>query len=142
MGQTEENANFRTPKGYRKKSGEGLTESMEDYLEMICRYATSDRYARITALAKKLHVKPSSASKMAAHLKEAGLVEFEPYGIITPTEKGWEAGRYLLRRHEVLHAFLRWLNQSENELQEVEQIEHYISEKTVANLEKLLERMK
>lgn len=142
MGQLEENNGFHTPEGYRRKSHNRLTESMEDYLEMICRHAAKDRYARISTLAAKLHVKPSSASKMVAHLKEADLVEFERYGIIVPTQKGWEAGRYLLHRHEVLHEFLCRLNNTECELEQVEQIEHYIKENTVKNLEKLLKEMK
>lgn len=133
---------FHTPKGYRKKNSNQLTESMEDYLEMICRYAASDGYARVNVLASKLHVKPSSASKMVAHLKELELVEFEHYGIIQPTPKGLALGHYLLHRHEVLHEFLCCLNQSECELEQVEQIEHYMNENTVANLENLLKTMK
>ena len=63
---------FRTLPGYDKLSARPLTRSMEDYLEMICRLCLQDSFARIHDLAEHLHVKPSSASKMAALLKEQG----------------------------------------------------------------------
>ena len=70
-----------------------------------------------------------------------GLVAFEKYGLIQPTEKGWSVGRWLLHRHEVLHRFFCMLNGSTDELELVEQVEHYLNEGTVRNLEGLLERL-
>lgn len=132
---------FYTQKGYDRKNHNDLSRAMEDYLEMICRTAKTNEYARVNAIAAQLNVTPSSASKMASKLREKGFVDFEPYGILRPTEKGWETGRYLLRRHEVLHRFFCLVNQSENELELVEQIEHYINRKTIDNMEKLMERL-
>ena len=66
---------------------------------------------------------------------------FEKYGLIQPTEKGWSVGRWLLHRHEVLHRFFCMLNGSTDELELVEQVEHYLNEGTVRNLEGLLERL-
>ena len=88
-----------------------------------------------------LHVKPSSASKMVGTLKEKGYIQFEKYGYLTATAKGREAGNYLLYRHEVLHRFLCLLNGTENELEQVEKIEHYIDKKTIENLAQLIERL-
>ncbi len=132
---------FHTLKGYQLKKQFGITESMEDYLEMICRYCQKNDYMRINLLASKLNVQPSSSSKMVSKLKQLGLVNFERYGLITPTQKGWEIGSYLLWRHDVLLRFFCKLNHSENELQQVEQIEHFITRETVENLEKLLGRL-
>ena len=53
-----------TFKGYQLNSDSKLTSSMEDYLEMIVRLKEKNEIVRINVLAKKLHVKPSSASKM------------------------------------------------------------------------------
>ncbi len=121
---------------------EKLTSSMEDYLEMICRILQENEVVRVSELAENLHVKPSSASKMAGNLKEAGYIEFKKYGYVAITEKGLETGKYLLHRHKVLHDFLRLLNHSEDELEQVEKIEHFIDKTTVDNLERLTERMR
>ena len=130
---------FYTQKGYQMRSQHALTGAMEDYLEMICRQAEADGCARIGVLAEGLNVRPSSASKMVYQLRALGLVAFEKYGLIQPTEKGWSVGRWLLHRHEVLHRFFCMLNGSTDELELVEQVEHYLNEGTVRNLEALLE---
>ena len=116
---------FYTQKGYQMRSQHALTGAMEDYLEMICRQAEADGCARIGLLAEGLST--------------LGLVAFEKYGLIQPTEKGWSVGRWLLHRHEVLHRFFCMLNGSTDELELVEQVEHYLNEGTVRNLEALLE---
>ena len=77
---------------------------------------------------------------MVTVLKEKGYVEFERYGYLTATKKGQDTGDYLLYRHDILHRFLCLLNHSENELEQVEKIEHYIDKRTVKNLENLLEK--
>ena len=81
---------FYTQKGYQMRSQHALTGAMEDYLEMICRQAEADGCARIGLLAEGLNVRPSSASKMVYQLRALGLVAFEKYGLIQPTEKGCE----------------------------------------------------
>lgn len=134
-----ESNRFFTQKGYELQNQEELSASMEDYLEMIYRMLRESQCVRIHALAEQLHVKPSSASKMVASLKEKGYIEFEHYGYLTATKKGQETGDYLLYRHDILHRFLRRLNQSENELEQVEKIEHYLNKNTIENLEKLLQ---
>ena len=136
----ESGGGFYTLKGYSRNENEKLTSSMEDYLEMICRLLQGNEVVRISELAGSLHVKPPSASKMVNNLRDAGYIEFKKYGYIVVTEKGQEAGRYLLHRHKVLHDFLCLLNHSENELEQVEKIEHFIDKTTVDNLELLTEK--
>lgn len=137
-----ENQEFRTLKGYQIKNNSQITYAMEDYLEMICRYCQNGGYARIGHLAEQLNVKPSSCSKMVGHLKNLGLVDYEKYGIIKPTQRGAELGEYLLYRHRILNDFLCYLNHTDDELEQVEQIEHFFKEQTIRNLEKLLVRLK
>ena len=83
---------FYTLKGYQRYETNEMTASMEDYLEMICRILENTNVVRINELADKLHVKPSSASKMVNNLKEAGYIEFQKYGYISVTKKGFDAG--------------------------------------------------
>ena len=117
-----------------------IYESGEDYLEMICRQNRQQGFARIGALAQVLHVKPSSASKMARRLQETGYVVFHKYGEIKLTDKGQEYGDFLLRRHEMLRLFFHCLNGSDDELRQTEQVEHFITKETLENLEKLMKR--
>lgn len=133
---------FYTQKGYELHNTDDLTASMEDYLEMICRMLKEQDIVRIQALSENLHVKPSSTSKMVNALKERGYISFKKYGYLTATPKGMEAGEYLLYRHNILHEFLCALNESENELEQVEKIEHFINRKTIANLQRLFEYLK
>ena len=129
---------FHTLKGYQMQNMGEITESMEDYLEMICRHIQKNGYIRMNFLADKLNVRPSSASKMVGKLKDMHLVKFEKYGLITLTEEGGSVGRYLLWRHDVLHRFFCYLNQSDNELEQVEMVEHYMTKETMKNLDKLI----
>lgn len=138
-----ENNAYRTLKGYEIIESNQITNAMEDYLEMICRYTEKDGYARINNIASKLNVKPSSSSKMVSNLKKLGLVEYEKYSIIKPTEKGQKLGNYLLHRHKVIHRFFCLLNNSENEpekeLEQTEKVEHFINAKTLYNIERLID---
>ena len=136
-----EELEFRTQKGYDLKYTGGMTCSMEDYLEMICRHSEKDGFIRVGELAALLNVKNSSASKMAGNLKKMGLIKMEKYGVIKLTEAGAETGKRLIRRHAALHSFFCLLNGRENQLEVVERIEHFINAETVENLERLVEVM-
>jgi DtxR family Mn-dependent transcriptional regulator len=128
---------FYTMKGYTLLAAGELTSAMEDYLEMIARLGHSGAAVRVGELSSSLHVKASSVTKMIQQLVKAGLVHAQRYGDIALTEKGASLGDYLLYRHDVLNRFLCLLNGSDDELEQVEKIEHFINEQTVKNLEQL-----
>ena len=133
---------FYTQKGYDRISSSTLSPAMEDYLEMIYR-ETSDmndkeEFIRVKHLASRLNVTPPSSSKMVNKLKEQGLVEFEPYGMIRLTKKGLELGGYLLHRHNILQQFFCLVNGSDSELELVERVDHAFDPDTVKNIETLL----
>ena len=132
---------FYTMKGYEKIDEKSVSSSMEDYLEMIVRMHKNGEPLRISTLAERLHVKPSSASKMAVNLKDAGFINFEKYGSISLCGRGAEMGEYLLYRHDVVHNFLKLLNGRGDETEQAEKIEHFLDETTVRNLEWLAENM-
>lgn len=133
---------FYTIKGYQLNERVDLTCAMEDYLEMICRIFDKSKRVRVSDLSRELHVKPSSVSKMIHHLNSLGYINSEKYGDIFLTEKGKKAGGYLLYRHNVIHAFLCALNNSKNELEEAEKIEHFLRPSTIENLNKLTKHIK
>ncbi len=131
---------FYTQKAYEDKSG--ITPSMEDYLEMIYRQKDKKGQIRLSALAKSLNVGVPAASKMAGKLKGHGYIEYEPYGIITITKKGEDEGERLILRHNILSEFFSYVNQSDDELELVETIEHFFDMRTIENLRSLLIRLK
>lgn len=129
---------FHTPSGYRDCAHKELTEAMEDYLEMICR--TEKDTIRIGELAAALQVRPSSATRMAQKLAEKGLLTYNRYDAIKLTAEGQATGQYLLWRHEVLMKFFTSLTGTVS-LEEVEQIEHFLSVHTVHALNHLTQYM-
>lgn len=137
----EDRGDFYTLKGYQSKENAALTAAMEDYLEMVCRMAGDTGDVRVGDLSGMLHVKPPSATKMVRQLQDAGYLHAEKYGRISPTEKGRAQGEYLLRRHETLSRFLRFLNHSGDELEQVEKLEHFLDPDTVENLAALTRRL-
>lgn len=130
---------FYTIRGYHLHDSREMSDSMEDYLEMIYRHTRQEKFIRVNQLAGLLNVKPPSASKMAVKLRSCGMIDFEPYGLIQLTQRGEEEGAYLLHRHTVLHRLFCEINHSENELALVEQIEHHFGRDTILNIEKYLD---
>lgn len=131
---------FRTLNGYREAEGHAITPSMEDYLEMIARLSEMGEPVRVGVLARKLHVTPSSATKMIAHLSENGCVYAERYGYVTLTEYGRNMGAFLVRRHGIIHRFFCLLNGTEEELTQTEKVEHFIEPHTLLAMERALHR--
>ena len=117
-----------------------LTESMEDYLEMIYRLTQGSHSINVKKIAQRLNVKPPSVSKMMNRLKELDLVIFERYGTILLTWKGKRIGKYLLWRHQIVMRFFKWLNKKEYRLEQVEKVEHFLDDTTLRNMAKFLEK--
>ncbi|MFP4431179.1 MAG: metal-dependent transcriptional regulator [Spirochaetaceae bacterium] len=84
----------------------GLTDTQERYLETIFRLETEQRVARVKDIAKTLDVKAPTVTNIVKGLAEKGMVDYEPYGIISLTEKGSQAGRDLMLRHRATLDFL------------------------------------
>jgi DtxR family Mn-dependent transcriptional regulator len=133
---------FYTMKGYELRGeADCLSSAEEDYLEMITRLFTARPKVRIRELSEMLHVKASSASKMVQQLAQARFLEAPRYGDIILTERGVRCGTYLLYRHTVINHFLCVLNHTDDELEQVEKIEHFLDERTVRNLELLCQKL-
>jgi len=134
---------FYTVRGYQllEQNKNSLTPSLEDYLEMICRNIRQTGCVRVKDLARSLHVRPSSVSKMIRRLTELHLLDYEKYGEISLTEQGEAIGKYLLWRHDTLNAFFTMLNRSDgaDPFVEAELAEHILSRETVESLAILIE---
>lgn len=108
-----------------------LTESMEDYLEMIYRIVEKKGYIRAVDLAEALKLQASSITKMIQKLDESGFISYEKYRHIALTEKGNRYGQYLMWRDKMLKEFLTLLTQQTHIEEQVEGMEHYITPRTM-----------
>ena len=89
-----------------KTAQQPLSPSQEDYLEAVLDLERTGRVARVRDIARRLNVGMSSVSIALRALGERGLVNYDPYQVITLTDRGERLGRLVTRRHEVLQAFL------------------------------------
>lgn len=130
---------FYTVRGYEilKKDKSPLTNSMEDYLEMIYRNSLILGYTRINELSKSLNIRPSSATKMVQKLSQIGFVQYEKYGIIKLTQKGEIMGKFLLKRHSIIESFLIDIGVEKDILVNIELIEHSVTRETLEKIELL-----
>lgn len=110
-----------------------LTEANEDYIEAIVMLnGGTDAPVRSVDLAKHMGVSKPSINKAVSLLKEAGLVEQEPYGDIYLTPEGLAYGKAVYNRHVTLISFLTDVLGVDAETAEDEacRIEHTISDDT------------
>lgn len=85
---------------------QGLTESLEDYLETILLLSREHRVARSRDIAARLGVQRSSVTGALHALSDRKLIHYEPYGYVTLTSEGTKEAERVRRRHEVLRDFL------------------------------------
>lgn len=126
---------FYTFRGYMNKDSDMLTPSMEDYMEMIYRLSIKTGFTRVNELSKSLNVQPPSATKMIQKLSEINLVDYEKYGVIILTDKGVKVGKMLLKRHNIIESFLKFISPIEDVLEQTEKLEHSFNPETLEKLE-------
>ena len=90
-----------------------LSQSLEDYLEMVHMLRLANGIARVKDIAAALSVKMPSVAKAILELKKLGLVTQEPYSGVELTEEGRKAAADVLNRHILLKGFLIRLGVSE-----------------------------
>lgn len=88
-----------------------LSPTMRDYLAHIYRLCDRDDalasgYVSTSALADQLDVSAPAVNRMITKLKDAGLLEHEPYQGIRLTPDGQREALKVLRRHRIAEAFL------------------------------------
>ena len=87
-------------------STEGLSESLEDYLEVILALQTTQTVARSKEIARKMDIQRGSVTGMLKKLAAQGLIHYEPYGYVTLTLAGEKIAREIESRHIFLKDFL------------------------------------
>jgi DtxR family transcriptional regulator, Mn-dependent transcriptional regulator len=87
-------------------TGQKLTSSREDYLEAILSLIHDKGFARVRDIAEQLGVGRSAVSNALTALAKADLVVYEPYRMVTLTDKGTDAAQAVTDRHDTLKQFM------------------------------------
>ena len=120
-----------------------LTSSTEDYLKAIFHLSVETDRNRVgtNQLAEYMGISPASVSVMLKKLREQDFVDYEKYGKIELTEKGYNIAVDLIRKHRLWETFLyRHMNFSWDEVHEVaHELEHIQSSKLIVELDNFLE---
>lgn len=113
-----------------------LSQSLEDYLEVIHMLCDGGGVARVKDIADSLSVKMPSVAKAVLELKKLGLVTQEPYAGVELTEAGKKVASDVLNRHMLLKKFLLRLGVSE-EVADKDAccMEHILSAETLSRIE-------
>lgn len=84
---------------------QSLSESLEDYLEVILELENANKVARAKDIAERLGVQRGSVTGALKGLGERKLINYEPYSYITLTPRGKKIAAKITKRHEVLKEF-------------------------------------
>ena len=118
-----------------------LSQSLEDYLEMVHMLRLANGIARVKDIAAALSVKMPSVAKAILELKKLGLVTQEPYSGVELTEEGREAAADVLNRHILLKGFLIRLGVSEAIAdKDACSMEHILSAETLSTIEDFMKK--
>ena len=113
-----------------------LSQSLEDYLEMVHMLRLANGIARVKDIAAALTVKMPSVAKAMIELKKLGLVTQEPYSGVELTEEGERVAAMILNRHILLKSFLIKLGVSEAIAdKDACCMEHILSAETLGKIE-------
>lgn len=84
---------------------EGLSASLEDYLEVIFVVLTQKQAARAKDIAERLKVAACSVTGALRSLAGEGLIHYAPNGLITLTDEGRRLAEDVVHRHQALRNF-------------------------------------
>lgn len=83
-----------------------LTSTQENYLKAIFEIVQKNKAARVKDISKALEIGASSVSEALKTLSDRGFINYQPYGIITLTDKGGKITDELNKRHDIICNFL------------------------------------
>ncbi len=117
------------------------TETAEDYTEVIADLIAINGEARVVDVARKLGVSHVTVTRTVARLQRDGWLKAQPYRAIFLTDAGAKLAVRAKRRHDAVVRFLIALGVDELTAHaDAEGIEHHVSPKTLAALERFAAR--
>jgi len=121
----------------------GVTPSLEDYLETILFLQQRNGNVRVTDVAVEMGISKPSVNKAINILKTQEYVQHEHYGLLSLTDAGVALAREVAERHFALKRFLHeLLGVDENKAEdEACHMEHSMSLETVRLLKVYLDKV-
>lgn len=118
-----------------------LTGSLEDYLEAILLLVRQGQVARVRDIAKRLGVGMPSVTAALKTLTKRGLVNYDPYQVVTLTDRGRQAAEGVRGRHQVLRRFLTEVLALDEPAAEANacRIEHAVDDRALGRLSEFVE---
>jgi len=102
-----------------------LSESLENYLEVILDLERTNKVARAKEIADRLNIQRGSVTGGLKTLSEKGYINYQPYSFITLTPIGKKLAQEIAHRHQVIKKFLS----------KVLQIDAPVAEQTACRME-------
>lgn len=118
-----------------------LTAAMENYLETIWHLSSQNGSARVRDIAHDMGVALSTVTSALRTLAGRGMVNYQPYEVVTLTEHGVKVARKVSRRHELLRKFLIDVLDVHNDTADADacRFEHGTSSETIDRLTEFME---
>lgn len=124
------------------KRQRSLKEAAEDYTELINDFIQNKGEARVCDLAKEMGISHVTVIRTLARLESEGYLKTSPRNPINLTKKGQDLAKSSKNRHQILYSFLLKIGVSnQNAQNDVEGIEHHISEETLSKITELLKKL-
>ena len=120
-----------------------LSESLEDYLEIILELQRTKTVARSKDIAEKMGIKRGSVTGMLKKLAINKLINYEPYGYVTLTPEGKKIALEIERRHIFLKDFFYRILKVDEETSDRTacQMEHAMNKQTFSKFKKFVKKI-
>ncbi len=113
-----------------------LTNSQEEYLKIIYILKNTENEIKVTEIANKLNITKASVNSGIKSLKDAGLINYEPYKQIELTEQGEKEAIKIIEAYDIVKLFLTDIigAKKENVEEEAKNIKTILSDDSINKL--------
>jgi DtxR family transcriptional regulator, Mn-dependent transcriptional regulator len=117
-----------------------LSDALQDYLREIYKLQAESQRVRTSTLARRMGVKPPSATAMVKRLAARGLVDHQPYRGVRLTRRGERIALEAVRHHRLIELYLaRTLELGLDAVHaEADRLEHALSETLEGHIDEAL----
>ncbi len=122
---------------------ENMTSSLEEYLKTTYILYKKNSQIRVTDIANELNCTKSSVNRAIKILAKQGYINYETYGNITLTKLGVNKALEIVRRNEIIKAFLIQVLDVDEKVasKEAKNMKYAVSEDTITKLENYIENI-
>jgi len=127
-----------------KNKPEQLSLHQQQYIETIYSLSLKEEHAHTKEIAEELNIRMPSVTEALRTLSNMGLINYKVRQAVTLTDKGWDIGRELNKRHAVVATFFTEVLgvDAENAEKYACKVEHVIDDKLRKRLSDFVRFMK